>query len=142
MDDLADAAADRVKDAMLDVGCAAAEESPVAFPPLPDQLSPLAVFVNDELEQTLARVAEVVHEEFEDSWSPQTEKRVRLLLAKLSQAILVQALDLRILVTQEQPPGETLTPGGWAHKYRLMRAQEGHWPTAPGRAGEGETAGP
>jgi hypothetical protein len=132
MQDLTEGGADRVKDTIMDLGCAPAVEGPADAGPLPPlEPSPFAAALRDEIERTLARVVEVVNEESGGGWSPRTEEQVLALFAELGQAAVQQALELRVAAAEAQMTGELSTPGGWLHRYRCMLAEEGRWPPAP-----------
>jgi hypothetical protein len=137
MHDLAEGGADAVKDTIMDLGCepAAAEPGPVGpLPPL--EAAGFSAALRDEIEQTLARVAQVINGEPTGCWSPRTEEQVAALFAELAQAALARALDLRVEAAEAGLGSEQSSPGGWLHRYRRMLAEEGRWPPVPEGAAE------
>jgi hypothetical protein len=129
---VAQTGSDAVKDGILDLdndepGTGNDLTQAPPLPPLDAEL--LRVRLQSKVDQVLRAAAETINSDPSGCWAQVTEERIQDLFDELGREVLEQALELRVTAAEDLVPSQQFAPGQWAHKFRVMLAAEGRWPT-------------
>jgi hypothetical protein len=125
--------ADRMKDAILDLGTNSDEEASESIEPLP--LPPLdkerfLVEMHVRVENALRQVADRLNEASGGFIAAEIANEVEAIFAELAREAAEEAFRLRMGAAESDLPLK-VAGSDWARKYRRMMAEEGRWPTRP-----------
>ncbi len=125
--------AERVKNALLDLGHDTEEDGSSAIDTLPLPLMDVDTFVaamQGPVEAALRQAAQRLNTGPGGYTPEKIEEEVHAIFADLARQAIEEAFAQGMALAEIDVPPEN-AGGGWARKYRRMMAREGRWPVPP-----------